>query len=75
MGPRSRDRRSESGIDRLPAVFQPFIRALPLTAVVDALRGSMLQGAPARAGPSDRHHPRLGLVLSFFTALQLFRWR
>ena len=29
---------------RFPAVIQPFVRALPLTAAIDALRGNMLQG-------------------------------
>ena len=31
---------------RFPAAFQPVIKALPLTAVIDALRANMLQGAP-----------------------------
>ena len=29
---------------RFPHIFQPFIRALPLTAAIDALRANMLQG-------------------------------
>ena len=29
---------------RFPAVIQPLVRALPLTAAIDALRGNMLQG-------------------------------
>ncbi len=29
---------------RFPAVIQPFVRALPLTAAIDAFRGNMLQG-------------------------------
>ena len=29
---------------RFPAVLQPIVRALPLTAAIDALRGNMLQG-------------------------------
>ena len=41
--------------ERFPDAVQPFIKALPLTALVDALRGNMLQGATlgdvgARAG-------------------------
>ncbi len=61
--------------DRFPNVFQPFVRALPLTAVIDAMRASMLQGA---------HLSQLGpqlavitcwLILCFFTALKLFRWK
>src|SRR5262245_16213878 len=31
--------------ERFPAIAQPFIRALPLTAVINALRANMLQGA------------------------------
>ena len=30
---------------RFPDVVQPFIQALPLTALIDALRAHMLQGA------------------------------
>jgi ABC-type polysaccharide/polyol phosphate export permease len=33
---------------RFPAVVQPFISALPLTAIVDALRAHMLQGRRSR---------------------------
>ena len=29
---------------RFPVVIQPLVRALPLTAAIDALRGNMLQG-------------------------------
>ena len=29
---------------RFPAMIQPFVRALPLTAAIDAMRGNMLQG-------------------------------
>ena len=29
---------------RFPAMIQPLVRALPLTAAIDALRGNMLQG-------------------------------
>ena len=58
-----------------PAAFQPFIQALPLTAVNDALRANMLQGLGWQAVL-----PELGiiagwLVLSFVLALKLFRWR
>ena len=34
---------------RFPDAIQPLIRALPLTAVINALRASMLQGASLRA--------------------------
>lgn len=61
--------------DRFPAVFQPFIRALPLTAVIDALRGNMLQGARLHELAAQVAIILGWLVLSFFTALKLFRWR
>jgi len=60
---------------RFPDILQPFIQALPLTAVVDALRASMLQGTPWPA-----MLPELGVILGwlvvcFALALRLFRWR
>ena len=37
---------------RFPEIVQPLIRALPLTAVIDALRAHMLQGASlVQVGP------------------------
>jgi ABC-type multidrug transport system permease subunit len=60
---------------RFPGVLQPAIKALPLTALIDALRANMLQGAGlARAGP------QMGvmgawLVVCFGLALKLFRWK
>jgi ABC-type polysaccharide/polyol phosphate export permease len=60
---------------RFPNVIQPFIRALPLTAAIDALRGNMLQGMSLNhlAGPITV----MGawLVVSFAAALRIFRWR
>jgi ABC-2 type transport system permease protein len=60
---------------RFPNVMQPIIKALPLTAVIDALRANMLQGATLA-----QLTPQLGvlsawLVVCFFVALKLFRWR
>jgi ABC-type multidrug transport system permease subunit len=60
---------------RFPAVVQPFISALPLTAIVDALRAHMLQGASLA-----QVLPQIGvlsgwLVVCFALALRLFRWR
>jgi ABC-type multidrug transport system permease subunit len=60
---------------RFPDSLQPFIQALPLTAVVDALRANILRGAGWHAVA-----PELGIVLawlgvSFLLALKLFRWR
>ena len=60
---------------RFPDALQPVIRALPLTALIDALRANMLQGA-SLAGVA----PQMGilgvwLVACFTLALKLFRWR
>jgi ABC-type polysaccharide/polyol phosphate export permease len=58
-----------------PAVAQPFIQALPLTATNNALRATMLQGAGWAAVL-----PSLGIVAAwgivcFVVALRIFRWR
>jgi ABC-type polysaccharide/polyol phosphate export permease len=61
--------------DRFPAVAQPFIQALPLTALNDALRALMLEGTGL--GPLL---PELAIlaawgVVTFVLALKLFRWQ
>lgn len=61
--------------ERFPAAAQPFVQALPLTALNDALRGVMLDGAGAAA-----LLPELAILLawggvSFVLALKLFRWQ
>ena len=60
--------------ERFPAMVQPFIKALPLTALNDALRASILEGASlsTQAG-------RIGILLlwggiSFVLAVRWFRW-
>jgi ABC-2 type transport system permease protein len=60
---------------RFPDAVQPLIKALPLTAVNDALRATMLRGAGL-----GQVLPELGviaawLMLSFALAVRLFRWR
>ena len=60
---------------RFPDAVQPFISALPLTALIDALRAHMLQGAGL-----VQLAPQLGvltawLVVCFALALKLFRWK
>jgi ABC-2 type transport system permease protein len=58
-----------------PKVVQPAIKLLPLTAVNDALRANMLEGA-SLTGVSTEMLVIVGwLVLSFVAALKLFRWR
>jgi ABC-2 type transport system permease protein len=61
--------------DRFPDALQPFVRALPLTAVIDALRAQILQGAPLSHLTAQLAVITGWLVVCFFTALKLFRWR
>jgi ABC-type multidrug transport system permease subunit len=60
---------------RFPDAIQPLIRALPLTAVINALRASMLQGATLPAIGLDLSIITAWLVVSFPLALRMFRWK
>jgi ABC-2 type transport system permease protein len=60
--------------DRFPAAVQPLVKALPLTALNDALRAAVLEGADL---PSQT--ARIAILLawgiaSFAVALKIFRW-
>jgi ABC-2 type transport system permease protein len=60
---------------RFPSVIQPVVRALPLTAAIEALRGNMLQGTNL-----GQLTPQIGiliawLVVPFVISLRIFRWR
>jgi len=60
---------------RFPDAVLPVIKALPLTATIDALRASMLQGTPL-----DELWPQIAVLaawgsVSFVLALKVFRWR
>jgi ABC-2 type transport system permease protein len=60
--------------ERFPTVIHPFIKALPLTALNDALRASILEGTPIY-----HQWPRLLVMIvwggvSFALALKWFRW-
>jgi hypothetical protein len=61
--------------DRFPNALHPFVRDLPLTAVIDALRAQILQGAPLSQLTAQLAVITGWLVLCFFTALKLSRWR
>ena len=55
--------------------MQPFVQALPLTALNNALRGVMLEGAGLTS-----MMPQLALlaawgIISFVVALKIFRWQ
>jgi ABC-type polysaccharide/polyol phosphate export permease len=58
-----------------PKTMQPFIQALPLTAVNNALRANMLQGAGLGQIGGELGIALAWLVLSFLVALKLFRWK
>jgi ABC-2 type transport system permease protein len=58
-----------------PQVVQPYVRALPLTAVNDALRANMLEGASLFAVTPQLLIILVWGIVTFFAALRLFRWR
>jgi len=58
-----------------PAAVQPFVQALPLTAVVDALRGIMLRGEGVAALGHEWAIAATWMLITFVLALRLFRWR
>jgi ABC-2 type transport system permease protein len=60
---------------RFPDAMQPFVRALPLTALNDALRAVMIDGSPlTRLGTPLAIVTAWGFA-SFVVALGIFRWR
>jgi ABC-2 type transport system permease protein len=60
---------------RFPAVIQPFVRALPLTAAIDTLRGNMLQGMNLGQLLPQIAVLLAWLVVPFVVSLKIFRWR
>jgi len=60
---------------RFPDAVQPLIKALPLTAAIDALRANMLQGAGLAQVAPEAGVLAVWLVVCFVLALKLFRWR
>ena len=61
--------------DRFPKKAQPIIRALPLTAVNDALRAVMLEGSRAPAVALQIAILVAWGAASFAAALRIFRWQ
>ncbi|MGD0628495.1 MAG: ABC transporter permease [Terracidiphilus sp.] len=60
---------------RFPAVIQPIVRALPLTAAIEGMRGNMLQGMNL-----GQMMPQIAILLAWFVvpflvSLRIFRWR
>jgi ABC-2 type transport system permease protein len=60
--------------ERFPAVVQPFIKALPLTALNDALRATILEGSSLASQGSRLLVLVLWGGISFVLALRWFRW-
>jgi ABC-type multidrug transport system permease subunit len=60
--------------ERFPAVVHPFIKALPLTALNDGLRATILEGAPLTAQLSRLLVLILWGGISFVLAVRWFRW-
>jgi ABC-type multidrug transport system permease subunit len=61
--------------DRFPDVAQPFVQALPLTALNDALRAVMLEGAGLQPLVPELAILAAWGVVTFLLALKLFRWQ
>lgn len=61
--------------DRFPDSVQPFLRALPLTALNDALREVMIEGASVVAVLPELVNLTVWMLLSFAVALRVFKWK
>jgi len=60
---------------RFPAAIQPFVRALPLTAAIDAMRGNMLQGMSLGQLAVPLGILLVWFVVPFGVSLRIFRWK
>ena len=61
--------------ERFPAAMQPFVQALPLTALNDALRGVMLEGSGVAPLLPELALLAVWGAVSFALALKFFRWQ
>ena len=61
-------------VERFPALVQPAIRLLPLTALIDALRAVISEGAPLVSQTTPLLILVAWAVLSFAAGLKVFRW-
>jgi ABC-type multidrug transport system permease subunit len=61
--------------ENFPRVVQPLIKALPLTATIDALRATMLRGEALPSLIPQFLVLAVWIVGCFALALKLFRWR
>jgi ABC transporter DrrB family efflux protein len=60
---------------RFPAIVQPLVRALPLTAAIDAIRGNMLQGVRLGQLTAQMGILVVWCVVPFAISLKIFRWK
>lgn len=60
--------------ERFPAIVQPFIKSLPLTALIDALRATVLEGSPLTAQGTRLLIMGLWGGVCYFLAQRWFRW-
>ena len=58
-----------------PDAVQPFIQALPLTALVDAMRGVVLEGATLASLWNELAILMTWTIVPFAIALRIFKWR
>jgi ABC-type polysaccharide/polyol phosphate export permease len=61
--------------ERFPSALQPFVQALPLTALNDSLRAVMLEGSGIVALAPKLVVLAAWGVVSFVIALKIFRWQ
>jgi ABC-2 type transport system permease protein len=61
--------------ERFPEAAKPFIRALPLTAVNDALRGVMNEAMTLQQIAPQLGYLVVWAIVSYLVALKLFRWQ
>ena len=61
--------------ENFPDAIQPFVQALPLTAVNDALRANMLRGDGWTVVGPELAIIAAWTVVAFVLAMKLFRWR
>ena len=61
--------------ERFPQLFQPFIKALPLTALNSTLRSLMNEGATVSSNWAPITIMIAWCVVSFIVALRIFRWQ
>jgi ABC-2 type transport system permease protein len=66
---------STQTFERFPQVFQPFIKALPLTALNTLLRSVMNEGASLWSNWIQLGILIAWLFVSFVVALKIFRWQ